>query len=700
MDKFKIEDILKHSSDKSSFNSGFHMYKKNLVTNEYINIDSDIITFYGDVRDEYHFKNYTSMVSINLGTREIFNISCDCMSTSKYSKFPICNHIIAVVLKGCDNDFIDNKKHIYDEKNIINPKINFNFSQSRNGYIGADLCIDGVNKVEYRKIFNSFKENKKLHSLESGRYIDLNDKDLESALNLIDILGIYTDFDKMKIPTNKSLYLEDILDEEKFDFVNGRNYINNISKKYKSSKINKFDIPTSLSNTLRNYQIDGFNFLSTLSDYGFGGILADEMGLGKTIQLITFLLSKKNENKNSIIVTPTALIYNWKNEIEKFAPTLNVLIIHGNKSDREKSINNIRDYDIALTTYTSLKNDMDKYSNLCFDYCIIDEAQNIKNPDSIISKLIKEINAKIRFALTGTPIENNLLELWSIFDFIMPGYLYDRRKFQNIFRNDDTNINELKKLIAPFMLRRLKKDVISELPDKIEQKLIIELEKEHKRVYNGLVKLIKNKVIENKQDNITIFSHLTKLRQITLSPDYMVKNYTGSNSKIDVLLNIIEESGDKKILVFSQFTKVLNLIGERLSNIKIPFSYLDGKTSAKDRINLVNEFNDNDKKIFLISLKAGGTGLNLTSASIVIHFDPWWNPAVENQASDRAHRLGQKDVVNIIKIIAKDTIEERVISLQESKRELIEDVLDGNLENSNTLKNLSRDDLIELFINN
>ena len=373
-------------------------------------------------------------------------------------------------------------------------------------------------------------------------------------------------------------------------------------------------------------------------------------------------------------------------------------ILHAVKSEREKILDNIDNYDVLLTTYTTYKNDMDKYKNINFDYCIIDEAQNIKNPDAIITKAIKNVNAKVRFALTGTPIENNLIELWSIFDFIMPGYLYNKSKFKSIFVNNDKNIIELKKLIKPFILRRTKKEVITELPDKIEQKIIIDLEKEHKRAYKGYVNLITRKIKENNQDSITVFSYLTKLRQLCLSPELMVKNYQGRNSKLDVLINIIKDSSNEKILVFSQFTKVLEVIGKRLNEENILYSYLDGKTSAKDRVKLVEEFNTNNNKVFLISLKAGGTGLNLTSANIVVHFDPWWNPAVEDQASDRAHRIGQKNVVNVIKLIAKDTAEERVINLQETKKELIEDVINGNLDNSSTLKNLSKDDIIDLFM--
>lgn len=691
-----IEEIIRSHIDKNKFNTGFSFFKRNLVINDYSKVDGDNITFYATVIDENHRNNYTAIISINTKTRVISNMSCDCHSLLSNTKPQICSHIVATVLNGLENLNKETDDEYIDENITINPNITLDISQSRNGYMGMKLDIEGVDSNEYREIFSSYKNNNRLYRMKNGAYLDLKDNALEQAFKLIDILNIYNDFDNMKIPNNKAIYLEKLIEDEDLSFVNGSKYVSNVVKKFDKVKSKNYEVPKDLNATLRDYQVSGFEFFKTLSDYQFGGILADEMGLGKTIQTIAFLLS--NKDKKSIVITPTALIYNWKNELEKFAPTLKVGLLHAAKSEREKILDNIDNYDVILTTYTTYKNDIDKYKNINFDYCIIDEAQNIKNPDAIITKAIKNVNAKVKFALTGTPIENNLMELWSIFDFIMPGYLYNKSKFKSIFVNNDKNIIELKNLIKPFILRRTKKEVITELPDKIEQKIIIDLEKEHKRAYKGYVNLITRKIKENNQDNITVFSYLTKLRQLCLSPELMVKNYQGKNSKLDVLINIINDSSDEKILVFSQFTKVLEVIGKRLNEENISYSYLDGKTSAKDRVKLVEEFNTNNNKVFLISLKAGGTGLNLTSANIVVHFDPWWNPAVEDQASDRAHRIGQKNVVNVIKLIAKGTAEERVINLQETKKELIEDVINGNLDNSSTLKNLSKDDIIDLFM--
>ena len=691
-----IEEIIRSHIDKNKFNTGFSFFKRNLVINDYSKVDGDNITFYATVIDENHRNNYTAIISINTKTRVISNMSCDCHSLLSNTKPQICSHIVATVLNGLENLNKETNDEYIDENITINPNITLDISQSRNGYMGMKLNIKGLDSNEYREIFSSYKNNNRLYRMKNGAYLDLKDNALEQAFKLIDILNIYNDFDNMKIPNNKAIYLEKLIEEEDLSFVNGSKYVSNVVKKFDKVKSKNYEVPKDLNATLRDYQVSGFEFFKTLSDYQFGGILADEMGLGKTIQTIAFLLS--NKDKKSIVITPTALIYNWKNELEKFAPTLKVGLLHAAKSERGKILDNIDNYDVILTTYTTYKNDIDKYKNINFDYCIIDEAQNIKNPDAIITKAIKNVNAKVKFALTGTPIENNLMELWSIFDFIMPGYLYNKSKFKSIFVNNDKNIIELKNLIKPFILRRTKKEVITELPDKIEQKIIIDLEKEHKRAYKGYVNLITRKIKENNQDNITVFSYLTKLRQLCLSPELMVKNYQGKNSKLDVLINIINDSSDEKILVFSQFTKVLEVIGKRLNEENISYSYLDGKTSAKDRVKLVEEFNTNNNKVFLISLKAGGTGLNLTSANIVVHFDPWWNPAVEDQASDRAHRIGQKNVVNVIKLIAKGTAEERVINLQETKKELIEDVINGNLDNSSTLKNLSKDDIIDLFM--
>ena len=486
-------------------------------------------------------------------------------------------------------------------------------------------------------------------------------------------------------------------------YIDGKEIVSHISNKLKTIKEVNYSIPAKLNAKLRDYQITGYNWFKTLSHYEFGGILADEMGLGKTIQTITFLLSEKENNKKSLIVTPTSLIYNWKSEFENFAPSMRIAVLHGSKEERIEIMENIESYDVILTTYGTLKNDYEWYNDKEFDYCIIDEAQHIKNPQSISSETVKEIKAKVKFALTGTPIENNLLELWSIFDFVMPGYLYNKNRFQERFIGTREGTVALKKMIQPFILRRLKKNVMMELPDKIEKKYYVEMNEEQKKVYSSYIADIKEKMNDKdiNKDKITIFSYLTKLRQLCLDPSVIVEGYNGGSSKIDTALSIVCDAIDaeRKILLFSQFTSVLDNIKKTLKENNIDYYYLDGATKAQERIKLVNDFNSKDDvSVFLISLKAGGTGLNLTSADMVIHFDPWWNPAIEDQATDRAHRFGQKSNVEVIKLIAKGTIEEKIIKLQDDKKEVIGEVMNGDYKNGSLLGTLSEEEIKELFL--
>ena len=337
-----------------------------------------------------------------------------------------------------------------------------------------------------------------------------------------------------------------------------------------------------------------------------------------------------------------------------------------------------------------------------FDYCILDEAQNIKNYNSLNAKCVKKIKSRVRFALTGTPVENSLMELWSIFDFIMPGYLYDEKRFTTrYFRRLEESpeiLEEIHKMVKPFILRRLKKNVIKELPDKIEKIMNIPLSDEQKIVYETYAEYAKN-LIQKKVESDEFKKSKIKLRQICLDPSVIMDNYNGTSGKIDALIELLEQSieGDHKVLVFSQFTSVLKNISTILKENNMSYCYLDGSMTSSERMKMVNEFNDGNKNIFLISLKAGGTGLNLTSADIVIHFDPWWNPAVEDQATDRAHRLGQKNVVEVIKLIASGTIEEKIIDLQNSKRELIDKVLSDDLSADVFVNKLNDDEILQLF---
>jgi len=584
---------------------------------------------------------------------------------------------------------------IYDSKSI---KADI---QEKDGYYDFTYGIHNIENGELYGVFDAFQKKDRFYKTKNNNFLDFEDDGVKNFLDLISVLNINEKIEDghIRIGKAKALYLEDKIRAKHLQFIEGTEVLENIEKGLMNLKNSEIRVPEGLKATLREYQIDGFKWLKNLSILGFGGILADEMGLGKTIQTIAFILSE--EYKKSIIISPTSLIYNWKAEIEKFAPSLKVAIIHGQKKERQKLIHNLKDYDILLTTYGTLRSDIHQYENIIFDYCIIDEAQNIKNYLAQNALVIKEVKANVRFALTGTPIENNLIELWSIFDFVMPEYLYSKETFEYKFiigRED--NLGELKSLIKPFLLRRTKSEVLKELPNKIEKKFIVEMTAAQKAVYKSYIKDVRKKMKDNSDGKIEVFSYLTKLRQICLDPSLVIDEYKGGSGKLKVATQLIQKhvDGGGKVLLFSQFTSALKNIGENLNEKGISYFYLDGKTKSKDRIRLVDEFNKScDIKVFLISLKVGGTGINLTSANLVIHFDPWWNPAVENQATDRAHRIGQRNVVEVIKLIAKGTIEEKIILLQENKKNLIDSVITGELTSSDVLGKLTKEELVEIF---
>lgn len=575
-------------------------------------------------------------------------------------------------------------------------------------YFEFEFKLSDISESETAKILRSFRDNLKYYKLENGEFIDLEETSIKEILTFMDNLILEEELSDniINVPYNKGAYFEEYLEEKDLRFIQSCDEIKELKNRLENIKDKAFQPPYGLQAKLREYQKEGYNWFRTLDYLGFGGILGDEMGLGKTLQTITLLLSKPNSK--TLIIAPTSLIYNWKNEFKKFAPSIKIAISNGVKEEREKLIKNYKNYDVILTTYNLLRRDIELY-DMEFDYCVLDEAQNIKNQSSLSAKCVKEIKSKIRFALTGTPIENSLMELWSIFDFIMPGYLYSEKKFVTRYHRrleeGPEILEELNRLVKPFILRRYKKNVISELPDKIEKRLSVPLSEEQKVVYetyaNYARDLIKKKVedLEFSKSKIEILSYITKLRQICLDPSVTMDNYLGTSGKIDALIEILEQSVDEghKILVFSQFTSVLKNIGKILKEKHLLFSYLDGAVSSLNRMKMVDEFNNGENAIFLVSLKAGGTGLNLTSADIVIHFDPWWNPAVEDQATDRAHRIGQKNIVEVIKLIASGTIEEKIVELQDSKRELISKILGDDLAVGAFINSLSENEILDLF---
>lgn len=438
---------------------------------------------------------------------------------------------------------------------------------------------------------------------------------------------------------------------------------------------------------------------------------------GKTLQVLAVILSYINEEKRkgskhqpSIVVCPSSLTLNWLGEAEKFVPSLKTLVISGSATERAKKIRTIGKYDIIITSYDSLKRDIELYEELYqFKYMIADEAQYIKNNNTQNAKAIKKVAAQTRFALTGTPIENSLSELWSIFDFIMPGYLFKYRKFKELYElaiikeNSEEKLQKLKKMIEPFVLRRIKKEVLTELPDKTVTVLYNEMEEEQQKIYLSHLARAKKEVADEIQMNgfensqIKILALLMRLRQICCHPSLFLQDYGGESSKLTQCAEIIADAakGGHKILLFSGYTSMFPIIEKELRKGQISYLKLTGQTKVSERIELVDKFNeDKDIKVFLISLKAGGTGLNLTGADMVIHYDPWWNISAENQATDRTYRIGQKNNVQVYKLITKNSIEEKIYELQQKKARLI----DNMLSTQNTFINqLSKEDIMALF---
>jgi SNF2 family DNA or RNA helicase len=500
-----------------------------------------------------------------------------------------------------------------------------------------------------------------------------------------------------------------MLEENETIYSSRDSHFREVVKGFKTVKDADFEEPKSLSRIMRNYQKNGYKWLRTLEAWKFGGILADDMGLGKTLQMIAVLLAAKEEGKKgtSLVVAPASLVYNWGEELKRFAPALKVTLITGNQEERRAKIMEDQEADVMVTSYDLLKRDIAFYEDRQFLYEVIDEAQYIKNHTTAAAKAVKVINSQIRYALTGTPIENRLSELWSIFDYLMPGLLYGYDVFKKeietpIVKNQDKDAMErLQKMAGPFILRRLKEDVLKDLPKKMEESRYVRLGDAQQKLYDGQVlhmkaELAKQDDSDFNKNKMMILAELTRLRQICCDPSLCYENYKGDGAKLEACMQLISSAmdGGHRMLVFSQFTSMLEILERELEKEKIPYFKITGSTSKEKRLQMVKAFNEGDTPVFLISLKAGGVGLNLTGADVVIHYDPWWNLAVQNQATDRAHRIGQTKKVTVYKLIAKGTIEEKIQELQEKKRDLAEQVIGGETGN---LGSLSREEIMGLL---
>ncbi len=581
--------------------------------------------------------------------------------------------------------------------------------------MNLSLTSDDISREQLLEILSKYNRKKKFYRLKNGDFVNVTGEELESLLELkkgLHLTDTQLKQSSIEIPRFRALYLDAELRDKASMPVNRNKEFKALVRNMKTVEDNDFDIPVSLENVLREYQKRGYLWIKTLQHNGFGGILADDMGLGKTLQVICYLLSEyleaaPQDNRRALIVCPASLVYNWKIETSRFAPQLTVRMVVGTAQERMEVIQSVGNKDILITSYDLLKRDIEYYDQIKFHSQIIDEAQYIKNFNTQAARAVKQINSGFKLALTGTPIENRLSELWSIFDYLMPGFLYSYQRFRDeleipiIQKGDEAAVRRLQRMITPFVLRRLKKDVLTDLPEKLEESIYAKMQGEQQKLYDAHVKKLqillgKQSEEEFKNSKLQLLSELTKLRQLCCDPALLYEDYTAVSTKMELCMDLIQNavSGGHKILLFSQFTSMLERLQQCLIMENISFYSLTGATTKENRTRLVETFNQDDTSVFCISLKAGGTGLNLTSADIVIHFDPWWNLAVQNQATDRAHRIGQKNIVSVYKLIVQGTVEENIMKLQDKKKDLAEQVLGGEGMN---IGNFTREELLELL---
>ena len=579
------------------------------------------------------------------------------------------------------------------------PKAHIELDRSLN-WLEVNFEMGDLAEDEIHSLLQSLIERKRYHRLKNGAFLSLEE---EAFQNIGDLLG-HLDLKRkdlksrgLKLPATRGLTLMD-QPEYPGSIKLGKSlraWIDNL----KNPDNIEAAVPRAMNGILREYQEYGFQWMKTLASYGLGGILADDMGLGKTIQSIAFLLSEREDKPfqaPALVVCPASLLYNWEREITRFAPSLTVAVVAGTRDEREEVLAASKNYDVCITSYPLLRRDVDLYEPYEFHALLLDEAQAIKNHATQTAQSVRSLKSARRFALTGTPVENSLDDLWSVFHAVFPALFANKEAFSQL------TPDVVARRVRPFILRRLKKDVLRELPDKIETVESVDLTVEQKQLYVGyLDKLRKQTETDLDQEGfrksrMKILAGLTRLRQICCHPGVFAENYHGGSGKLELLLEIMDQAlgSDKKMLVFSQFTSMLAIIREALEERGWPYFYLDGETPTKQRLDLAESFNRGTRPIFLISLKAGGTGLNLTGADTVILYDLWWNPAVEDQAADRAHRIGQKNVVQVIRLVTEGTIEEKMYQLQERKRDLIDQVVKAN---NADLGSLSEQDVRELL---
>lgn len=601
------------------------------------------------------------------------------------------------------------------------------------GWLDLKIETAGIDPAELLQVLSEYRQKKKYYRMKNGEFLQLSGGGLQALDSLTADLGLTkSEFQagEAKIPAYRAFYLDSLSGDGRMKLFQRDEAYGMMVRDLKTAQSVSYAVPSVLEKTLREYQKIGYTWMRTLARYHFGGILADDMGLGKTLQVIALLTAfyqEKTEQKAagnegsgselplpSLIVCPASLVYNWGQEFARFSPGIRVLLIAGTAKERQEQLEEQMRMEasegaqVIITSYDLLKRDREAYLGRTFEYEIIDEAQVIKNAKTQGAKAVKEISANARFALTGTPVENRLSELWSIFDFLMPGFLYSYRKFREryelpIVKNQDPEaLTALRRMTGPFVLRRLKKDVLRELPTKEERIVYSAASGRQQKLYTASALKLKEALAGGAwsgNGKLEVLSQLMRLRQICCDPALCFEDYTGESAKLETCVSLIASASaaGHKILLFSQFASMLERIRERLLQEGISSHLLVGATPKEERSRMVQAFASDEVPVFLISLKAGGTGLNLTAADIVIHYDPWWNVAAQNQATDRAYRIGQEKPVTVYKLILKDTIEENLLKLQNAKLALAAQVVSEGMV---SLGDLSQNELMELFEQN
>ncbi|WP_181186103.1 DEAD/DEAH box helicase [Alkalicoccus urumqiensis] len=642
-----------------------------------------------DVKEEYRLVHLIETAPFKFNGSELFLDSFRDILQFVHSWLPYLSRAFDVF---APDDLLAMVHHVEEE-----PDINVELAEA-SGWMEMSFSIEGISERDVEAVLEALMKKEEYIQLEDGAYLPLTSSVFDGIRSLADQWG------KNKgegAVMTAPLYQAFELDEMEHVRLKHSRELRQLFTRLLEPEELDFALPDMVDADLRDYQKKGYQWMTSLAYYGMGGILADDMGLGKTLQTITFLAGRKERGEQyapALILCPASVVYNWMREVEKFAPSLQAVVVSGSRAEREKQRSDHPDADIFITSYPSMRRDEEIYAGQQFGALILDEAQNVKNAQTKTAAAVRKMNSGVTFALSGTPIENSLEELYSIFSIALPGLLPGKKAFSR------WKEEKIKSRIRPFVMRRRKVDVLKELPDKLEAVEYTDLTRDQKTLYMGQLKLLqteaKDAIARNawQEQRMQILAGLTRLRQICCHPGMFIEDYSGGSEKLERLMDYIHTllEDNHRIVIFSQFTKMLSIIRSRLDEEKRNYFYLDGNTPSKDRVVMADAFNHGEKELFLVSLKAGGTGLNLTGGDTVILFDSWWNPAVEDQAADRVYRYGQKRVVTVTKMVTAGTIEEKIHQMQEQKRDLLDRVVQPGETMLNSLGREEIEALLEL----